>query len=287
MTLEYEPNIGTGTSPSTVPSTVPSMVPPAVGDMGRVYRNTVRDTWAWLWKDTTMRVLPFMAAAGVFAKVSGGGLEAVGLTRDRWLREVAAGVAVGVPLAGLAAVFRAWVAPTYRLPTPADQAVQTAFYFTLNAPAEELFWRGTVQRLVVRGLTALPFVRAPGLVGWAAVTAVFGAYHRLGNWSWRSIAGVTAAGALFGALYQWSRPKRSILAAAIAHGFATAGFLSWGDVYLHQRGRVRLRRQAAGVARALEQRPAQREEHLLAKQHAERQDGGQPQVERREVDAHQ
>jgi membrane protease YdiL (CAAX protease family) len=195
-------------------------------------RNTARDTWGWLWKDTAMRVLPFMAAAGLYARLSGKGAAAVGLKRSGWVRETLLGVGIGLPMAGLAAAFRAWVIPGYRLPTPADQALQTAFYFGLNAPAEELFWRGTVQSLTVRGLRLVPGLgRGAPVLGWALVTAVFGAYHRLGNWSWRSIAGVTAAGGLFGAMFQWSR-RRSILAPILVHGFATAGFLSWGDVTL-------------------------------------------------------
>ncbi|HEX5439497.1 MAG TPA: CPBP family intramembrane glutamic endopeptidase [Ktedonobacterales bacterium] len=212
-----------------------------------VARNTVADTWRWAWKDTTMRVLPFAAAAGVYARLSGRGLAGIGLTGEGWRREALIGLAVGAPLAGLAAAFRRWVAPGYRLPTAADQAVQTLFYLAINAPGEEMFWRGTVQDMAVRGLY-LGLRRAPrlrrsaGLLGWALTTAAFGAYHRLGKWSWRSIAGVTFAGAIFGALYQWplgGRRPRSILAATIAHGFATAGFLSWGDVYLYLRQRRR------------------------------------------------
>jgi membrane protease YdiL (CAAX protease family) len=205
-------------------------------------RNTVRDTWSWVWKDTTMRVLPFFAGAGVYAWRSGRGPEGIGITAEGWRREALLGIAIGVPLAGLAAVFRGWVAPGYRLPTDADQLGQTLFYFAVNAPGEELFWRGTVQDLAVRGLARVPRLgKMAGLLGWAATTAVFGAYHRLGKWSWGSIAGVTVAGAVFGALYQWPRGKRSILAPTIAHGFATAGFLSWGDFYLYLRQRRRFR----------------------------------------------
>jgi hypothetical protein len=95
----------------------------------------------------------------------------------------------------------------------------------------------------VRGLARVPRIgKLAGLLGWAAATAVYGSYHRLGKWSWRSIAGVTFAGAIFGALYQWPRGRRgrrSILAATIAHGFATAGFLSWADFYLYLRQRRR------------------------------------------------
>jgi membrane protease YdiL (CAAX protease family) len=198
--------------------------------------NSVHDTLGWLWKDTAGRLLPFAIAAAAYARFSGQGTRGLGLTRDGWARDLLVGTALGVPGAGAAIAFRRWVAPGYRLPTKADQTVQTAFYFGLNAPVEELFWRGTVQNLAIAGLRRLPspWLRraAPG-VGWAATTAVFGAYHRLGNWSWRSIAGVTVAGGLFGGAYLASRKRRSLLPAIVIHGFMTAGFLSWGDLALH------------------------------------------------------
>jgi membrane protease YdiL (CAAX protease family) len=199
-------------------------------------RSTVSDTWGWLWKDTLQRLLPFAAASVVYARVSGEGARAVGLTREGWRRDALLGIGLGIPLAGIAAAFRGWVAPGYRLPTPADQAVQTAYYLSLNGPIEELFWRGVVQTLTVHALRRLPLLgRGAALAGWALTTAIFGAYHRLGNWSWRSIAGVTAAGGLFGALYLASGQRRSLLPAIIVHGFMTAGFLSWGDAALHAR----------------------------------------------------
>jgi hypothetical protein len=151
-------------------------------------------------------------------------------------------------LAAITAVFRAWVAPGYRLPTRADQAVQTAFYLAVNAPAEELFWRGTVQRVTARLLARIPRLRpAATPLGWAVATLGYGLYHRLGGWSWRSIAGVTFAGAIFGALYQ-SRPRdRALLGVTIAHGLTTAAFLSWGDVFLHQLRLLKARRQVGSV----------------------------------------
>jgi membrane protease YdiL (CAAX protease family) len=200
--------------------------------------NRVEDTWKWLWKDTLGRVLPFVAATAIYAKASGGGARGVGCTRDGWAHDLVLGVAAGIPLAGIAASYRGIIAPKYRLPTPADQALQTTFYLGLNAPAEELFWRGMIQTLAISGLRRIPFVR-PGAtaVGWAATTAVFGAYHRLGNWSWSAVGGVTAAGGLFGMVYLATGKRRSLLLPIILHGFMTAGFLSWGDMLLHWRSR--------------------------------------------------
>jgi hypothetical protein len=59
-------------------------------------------------------------------------------------------------------------------------------------------------------------------------------YHRLGNWSWRAIAGVTVAGGLFGGVFLATGKRRSLLLPTVMHGFMTAGFLSWGDVFLHR-----------------------------------------------------
>jgi uncharacterized protein len=198
-------------------------------------RNTVRDTWSWLWKDTLVRIVPFMAAGVLYTRLSDrtGQRDHRGQTGGGVAREVLAGVALGVPMAALAASFRAWVAPGYRLPTTADQALQTAYYFAINAPAEELFWRGTVQSATIRALRHAPRVgAAANPIGWALTTVAFGAYHRLGHWSWRAIGGVTLAGGLFGALHLAQPRRTSIVLPAIVHGFATAGFLSWGDVAL-------------------------------------------------------
>jgi membrane protease YdiL (CAAX protease family) len=207
-----------------------------------VHRSTVHDSWDWLWKDMLQRVVPLAAAGIIYARYFDEKRQ-MGYSPAGWWREALVGTALGVPLAAITTAFRAWVAPGYRLPTPADQAFQTAFYLAINAPAEELFWRGTVQRVSVRLLRGAPGMRRAAVpLGWALATAAYGAYHRLGGWSWRSIAGVTFAGALFGALYH-SRPRdRSLVAVTIAHGLTTAAFLSWGDVFLHQVKLWRLRR---------------------------------------------
>jgi membrane protease YdiL (CAAX protease family) len=186
-----------------------------------------------VWKDILGRLVPFAIASAVYARLSDEGPRAIGLTREGLGREMALGVALGVPMLGTAIVFRAWDAPRYRLPTAADQALQTAFYLGLNAPIEEMFWRGTVQNVTIRALRRFaPLHKAAVPLGWAFTTACFGAYHRLGRWRWRTIAGVTAAGGAFGALFLRSR-RRSLAATIVVHGFATAGFLSWGDVALH------------------------------------------------------
>ena len=212
--------------------------------VARVPLNLPRDTWRWVWKDILTRLVPFVAASWAWARFSRRGAEEVGLRGDDLLSDTLLGVAVGLPLAQISAVFRRWVSPQYRLPTPADHTIQTAYYFILNAPAEELFWRGIVQSLSIRALRQAPGLRrVAGLLGWASATAAVGAYHRLGGWSWRSIAGVTAAGGLFGALYALPQ-RKSLVPAIIAHGFATTGFLNLGDAALYALHMRRLRQTA-------------------------------------------
>ncbi len=225
------------------------VTPIGSGLVAKVPLHTARESWRWQWKDILTRVTPFLVASWVWARVSGKGAKAVGIRTDDLLGDILLGVAVGMPLAQIAAIFRRGVASSYRLPTPADNAIQCVYYFAVNAPAEELFWRGVVQTLVTRGLRRTPGVRRiAGPLGWASVTAAFGAYHRFGGWSWRSIFGVTAAGGLFGAMYAAPR-RKSLLPAIIAHGFATAGFLNWGDAALYQRHISRLRHSVATAAR--------------------------------------
>src|SRR5260370_29418622 len=131
-----------------------SASPPGAGTRPAPHtpRNTTRDSWQWMWKDLLVRIVPFAVASGLYARsLRRQGIrasDASGVSRD-----VARGLAWGIPLALMSAIFRGWVAPGYRLPTPADQSLQTTYYFAINAPAEELFWRGTVQPLIFCGGT--------------------------------------------------------------------------------------------------------------------------------------
>jgi membrane protease YdiL (CAAX protease family) len=251
MVFELTPN--TNAAPTAPPTASPA--PRATRRQPRflIPRSTARDTWGWLWKDALGRVVPMTGVALLYARLSGEGPAGVGLTSAHWKREVTLGLAIGAPLAGIAAVFRGWVAPHYRLPTLPDQALQTAFYLAINAPGEELFWRGMVQTAATGAFTMVPGARPLArTLGWVVATAGYGSYHRLGGWSWRSIAGVTAAGALFGWLYTGRLGNRSLVAPIIAHGFATAGFLSWGDVALHW---VKMRRLRAAQVSSQEAAP--------------------------------
>lgn len=98
-----------------------------------------------------------------------------------------------------------------------------------------------VQTLAIRGLLRLGAGSLPAiLLGVAIVSIVFGAYHRLGGYSWKFNIAAMLAGALFGLLYALL-PGPSIIVPAIVHGLTTAGFLSWGDVALFWRHMRRTR----------------------------------------------
>jgi len=199
--------------------------PPRAAKPHTVGDPALRATWDWVWKDTLGRLVPFGLASVAYARFAKVGAAGIGLSAERWRQDVPVGVATAVPLAVVATIYRAAVAPHHRLPGVADQALQSFFYLAMNAPIEEMFWRGTVQSLSIRGASHVPGLKQhPVLAGWAATTTIFGLYHRLGRWSWKSIAGVTAAGGLYGALYVHSGEKRrSIIVPAIVHGFMTAG----------------------------------------------------------------
>ncbi len=216
---------------------------PAPREM-RVTRSLPHETWRWFWPDVLIRLVPFWVVALNAAHFMGG-LRAVGVVAppQGWLAALAVALPIGVVMMVLAMLWRGVIAPTYRLPTHADQVLQSVFYLILNAPTEEVFWRGTVQTLAIRGLVVLGLAQWWAVaLGIAAIAVVFGAYHRLGGYPWRFNIAAMAAGALFGVLYV-ALPGPSIVIAAIVHGLTTAGYLSWGDAALHRRRMRQVRRQ--------------------------------------------
>jgi uncharacterized protein len=213
-----------------------------------IVRNYPRETWRWFWPDVLIRLVPFWAVALVAMRFMGGpaaiGLAAPGIG---WIAAIGLGLAIGVAMTVLAMLWRRIIAPGYRLPTLADQALQSFFYLILNAPTEEVFWRGVVQTLAIRGLLRLGMGSFPAiLLGVAGISMIFGAYHRLGGYSWRFNIAAMLAGALFGLLYALL-PGPSIVVPAIVHGLTTAGFLSWGDAALFWRHMRRMRNHIASA----------------------------------------
>ena len=210
-------------------------------------RGTARETWPALRSLILGMLAPFGLATFVYARYVGGGPAAVGLTAAHLRRDLALGAAVGVPMAGAAVAFRGWAVPGYRAHTLADHALQAGFFMAVNAPVEEVFWRGTVQTLAIQGAERIAGPGARSSVArWALATLGFGAFHAIGgNWPWRAVAGATAAGAVFGLVYLLQPRPRSILPSILVHGLAGAAFFIWGDAALAWRARRAARRLAA------------------------------------------
>jgi membrane protease YdiL (CAAX protease family) len=201
-----------------------------------IQRSLPRDTWGWIWPDVLIRLAPFWVISLIAAHFMGG-TAAIGLRAPigGWFPALLAGIALGLALMACAVYWRSRIAPRYRLPTHADQALQTFFYLIMNAPTEELFWRGVVQTLAIRALLGVGVPHTFGVIlGVAAISALFGAYHRLGGYPWRFNIAAMLAGAVFGTLYV-VLPGPSIVVPTIVHGLMTAGYLSWGDAVLHWR----------------------------------------------------
>lgn len=199
-------------------------------------RNTPADTWRWMRFDLPTRVVPLLAVPLLVAWLFHLPLAEFGLPALPWgqaARQAGLGLAIGLPFGMIAAAYRALILPRFRLPTLSDHAFQSAYYLFLNAPAEELFYRGLGLTLVARwsGSVAL---------GWLVSTALYALYHRLGRWSWLSVAGVAVAGALFSTLYVLQPAPRSILLPVVVHGLTTCAFLNLGDVAAFLRARRKL-----------------------------------------------
>jgi len=182
-----------------------------------------------MWRDTLMRILPMGAAPFVYIAFFHLPLSFLGLTLHDIPQHIVTGLLVGVGMAAFAATYRMFlVGPWFRWPTVSDHVLQSFFYLFINAPVEELFFRGLLLAAVTQWTGWLGW-------GWLVSTAAYTLYHRLGKWNWRSVAGVGLAGIVFSLVYLLQPSPRSLLAVIIVHGFTTSGFLSWGDEVLYRR----------------------------------------------------
>jgi membrane protease YdiL (CAAX protease family) len=191
--------------------------------------STVAATWKWMWPDLLMRVLPMAIVPLLYIGIFHLPLSYMGITLSHVPTAVTVGLLVGIFMAAFAVFYRMYVVgPWFRRPTGGDQSLQTFFYLFLNAPAEELFFRGFLLTIISQWTHSL-------FIGWLISTAAYTLYHRLGKWSWRSVGGVGLAGVVFSLVYLLLPGPRSLLAVVIVHGLTTCGFLSWGDEALYQR----------------------------------------------------
>ncbi len=199
------------------------------GKSPEVVRSTVADTWRWLWPDVLMRIIPMTLIPFFYIAILHLPLAFLGLTLHDMPQQVAIGLIIGIVMAVFAATYRILVVgPWFRWPTVNDHILQGFFYLIINAPVEELFFRGFMLAAVTQSTGWLGW-------GWLVSTAAYILYHRLGKWSWRSVSGVGLAGLVFSLLYLAQPAPRSLLAVVIVHGFTTAGFLSWGDEIMYRR----------------------------------------------------
>jgi membrane protease YdiL (CAAX protease family) len=205
----------------------------STGKSSQAVHSTVTDTWRWMWPDFLIRILPMGLAPFLYIIVFHLPLSFLGLVTGNIPQQIVLGIAVGVPMSIFAAVYRMYiVSPAFRRPTYKDQLLQSFFYLCINAPVEELFFRGLVLATITQWTGWLGW-------GWLVSTIMYTLYHRLGKWSWRSVCGVGLAGIVFSLIYLLQPGPRSLLAVIIVHGLTTSGFLSWGDEALYQRWKRR------------------------------------------------
>ena len=192
----------------------------------RLVRTRIPDSWAWMWPDALIRLLPFTVALGLAVAAS---------HRGAWLglalgdvRAQLGFAAVFIPLMFVSAVFVQLQLTRRRgalsIPAgPGDAWFQAAFY-VVNGPIEEGFFRGLVQG----GLTVL--WAAPA--GFAIATAIYVLYHRLGRWTWPETLATALVGVPVGLAF-WLLPgPPSLLGVSLAHVAATCGFLGPGPYLL-------------------------------------------------------
>lgn len=199
----------------------------------QVVRSTAADSWRWLWRDVLMRIIPMGAIPFIYIALFHQPLSFLGLTLHDVPQQITLGLLVGIGMAAFAILYRMFiVGPWFRWPTPGDQMVQTSFYLFINAPVEELFFRGFLLEVITHWTGWLGW-------GWLVSTAAYTLYHRLGKWNWRSVGGVGLAGVVFSLVYLLPTGPHTLLAVIIVHGFTTSGFLSWGDEVLYRRWKYR------------------------------------------------
>src|SRR5579859_4912876 len=194
-----------------------------------IVRSTVADTWRWMRPDLLTRIIPLGLIPFVYIALFHLPLAFLGLTLNDAPQQLGIGLLLGIIMAIFAIVYRMYiVGPWFRWPTLNDHLLQGAFYLFINAPVEELFFRGFMWAAVTQWTGWIGW-------GWLVSTVTYTFYHRLGKWSWRSVGGVGLAGLIFSFLYLAQPEPRSLLAVVVVHGFTTWGFLSLGDEIMYGR----------------------------------------------------
>ncbi len=190
-------------------------------------RSTIADTWRWLWSDVLMRILPLSIIPFLYIFIFHLPPSFLGLTLNNLRQQLLVGFVAGILMTAFAAAYRMTiVGPWFRRPTAADHTLQAFFYLIINAPAEELFFRGFLLAVVAQWTGWIGW-------GWLVSTVLYTLYHRLGKWNWRSVGGVGLAGIVFSLVYLAQPRPYSLLGVVIVHGLTTWGFLSLGDEVMY------------------------------------------------------
>ena len=183
-------------------------------------RSTPRDSWRWIRWDLPFRVLPMLLVPVLLVTLTPLSARTIGLTTERLDSQIALGALLGPPFGWLAWWFRRRYLRFLVVPTNTDNLLQSLYYVALNAPAEEMFFRGLLLGWL-QSHTGAPFA-------WLVSTLVFGLYHIPAGWGWRAVAGVTVGGGFFGALFLLGPGGGSAVLPMLVHAFGTCGFLSFG-----------------------------------------------------------
>ena len=178
--------------------------------------------------DIAIRLVPFAVAFVVVYALTG---------RAAWLGLSPGDVGaqalfalVATPLMFVAAAaVQLWLTRHRRvLSVPADgrDAAFQAVFYAVNGPLEEAFFRGLVQGWLTSAFSPV--------LGFAAGTAAYVLYHRLGRWTWPDTLATALVGIPLGLAY-WLLPGApSLLGISIAHVAATCGFLGPGPLLLRK-----------------------------------------------------
>lgn len=184
-------------------------------------RSGIRDSLAWMWYDIPLRIIPLAAiplGISAFTKLP---RRDIGLHTDDLRSQLLAAATLGPAMGYASWLYKRHITGrTVIVPDGWDALFQSAYYVLLNTAAEEMFFRGMLIGWLQRK-TGRP-------AAWVISTAVFGLYHIPSGWGWRSVAGVSFAGAIFGGMFAWGPGNGSILLSGTLHAFATCGFLSIG-----------------------------------------------------------
>lgn len=187
------------------------------------------DSVAWMRPDLLQRLMPFtLVAVAVWA-----------IWQPRWLGlgpgrldvQLAFGVPGAVAFFAASCLLQAVLTPrrgTLKVPASGYDMGLQAGYYVLNAPIEEVFFRGLLQG----GLTVV----AGPVAGIFAATSAYVLYHRLGGWAWIDVAATALVGIPV-ALAFWLLPgPPSLLGITLVHAGATCGFLGPGPWLLRKLG---------------------------------------------------